>query len=222
LLHRCLRGLPFIILLLLTAACGNNSPAQPAAQPAAQPSGGPTQVVVRILNLDLALTNMPPTPVPPTATPAPTSTPFPTFTPAPTVAQAASQASSTPGCTNLAEFIKHLTIGDNSLLEREAGFAKLWQVKNVGTCTWTTAYSLVYVAGEQLSGPATQPLSQEVLPGQTVDLRLNLVTPPQPGGYTSSWMLQDANSNRFGIGPDGSQPLSLSILIKTPALPTPS
>jgi len=218
LFHHRLRALPLLILLLLTAACGQNTPEPPDTQPSADP----TQVVVRILNLDLALTGRPPTAVPPTATPAPTPTPFPTFTPVPTAAQAGIQASPTPGCTNQAEFIKHLTINDNASLDREAAFAKLWQVKNVGTCTWTTAYLLVYVTGDQLSGPVSQPLPQEVPPGQSVDLRLNLIAPATPGPYTSAWMLQDPNGNRFGIGADGSQPLSLLIAVKTPPPAPPS
>ncbi|MFM8320095.1 MAG: hypothetical protein ACKOC5_04185, partial [Chloroflexota bacterium] len=66
------------ILLLfagLASAC--------ADQAAAPTPSGPTPVVVRLLNLDLALTGMPPTRIPDTPTPPATMTPFPTFTPLP-------------------------------------------------------------------------------------------------------------------------------------------
>lgn len=149
-----------------------------------------------------------------TPTPFSSPTPFPTFTPAPTQAVVENLPSPAPACTNLAEFVKHLTINDNTAIEGGAGFAKLWRVKNAGTCTWTTAYALVFAAGEQLGGPASIPLTQEVLPGQTVDLRVNLIAPHIPGFYTGSWMFQDANGSRFGLIPDGSQPLNLTIQIK--------
>jgi hypothetical protein len=202
-----------LFLLLLSVACGS------AATP--QPPGAPTPVVVRILNLDLALTALPPTPVPPTPTPAPTVTPFPTFTPRPPAAQAENQANTTPSCTNLAEFIKNLNINDNASFEVQSPIAKIWQIKNAGTCVWTTSYTLVFITGDPMSAPASKPLAQEVQPGQTLDLRLDLVAPQKPGPYATSWMLQDANGNRFGLGADGSQPLSLSIVVKTPPRPTP-
>ncbi len=149
-----------------------------------------------------------------TPTPFFTPTPFPTFTPLPTRAEVLNVPTATPACTNLAEFVKNLTINDNTAIKGGEGFAKIWRVKNAGTCTWTTAYALVFVAGEPLSGPDRVTLPGEVTPGQTVDLRVNLVAPHTPGFFTASWMLQDTGGSRFGLDTDGSQPLSLTIEVK--------
>jgi hypothetical protein len=94
------------------------------------------------------------------------------------------------------------------------GFAKIWRVKNIGTCTWTTAYSLVFAAGEPLSGPASVALPKQTSPGEMVDIRVDLVAPHTAGFFTTSWMFQDGDGERFGLAPDGSQPLSLTIEVK--------
>ncbi len=211
-------ALLIVSLLVLLAACA------PAATVPANDGGDvPTDEAVRMLNLDTVLTGMPPTAIPPTFTPAPTPTPFPTFTPRPTAsAPSSDSASPTPSCTNIAEFIKHLSVSDNTLLSANQTFAKIWQIKNIGTCTWTTAYQLVFITGQAFNGPATMALSAETPPGATIDLRLNLTTPAETGAFVGSWMLQAPDGSLFGVGSDGSQPISVSIVTKPPTPAPPS
>jgi hypothetical protein len=116
-------------------------------------------------------------------------------------------------CTNRAEFVKNLSIADNTAFKPQQAFAKIWQIKNVGTCVWT-GYSLVYASGESMGSAAVTPLPNEVNPGDTVDLRLNLFAPTEPNTYTGNWFLQDASGIAFGLGPDGAQPLGLTILVR--------
>lgn len=182
----------------------------------------PTQVVVRLLNLDLALTAIPTSLPTATWTPAPTPTLFPTFTPVPTIAQELMVASATPTCTNLAEFIKNVNINDNVSLKSEQIFVKIWQVRNIGTCIWTTSYNLIFVTGEIMGGKPEIALSTDVAPGQSVDLRLDQVAPANPGPYIGSWMLRDPDGNIFGVGSGGSQPLNVIISVKPIPPKTPS
>lgn len=123
-------------------------------------------------------TNIPTnTPVPPTATPKPTATPLP---------------------CNWAQFIKDVTIPDNTTLSPGEGFTKTWRLKNIGSCTWTTGYSLVYLNGEEMQGSSV-PMPRSVSPGDTIDLSVDLVAPSKAGTYRGNWMLRNKDG-RFGIG----------------------
>ena len=116
-------------------------------------------------------------------------------------------------CTNLAEFVRNLSISDFTSIKPEMSFTKVWQIKNIGTCTWTTGYSLVFMSGEAMQGQAPIALPHEVRPGETVDLRITLVSPKTPRTYTGNWMLQDEAGNLFGIGEAGNQPLVVQIIV---------
>lgn len=196
---------------MLVAACAQRTPAPTVDTISALPPGAPTPVVVRILNLDLT----------PGATPAPTlptSTPLPTLAPSPALDQVAaaspSISTSTPTCINRAEFIKHLAVSDNTAFKPDQSFATIWQIKNTGTCIWSTDYSLVYASGESMGSTAQIPLPHSVNPGDVVDLRLNLVAPTNPNTYTGNWYFQDAFGTVFGLGADSAQPLSLTIVVR--------
>ena len=203
----------FLLLVLVISACGQAEPTPTQSADAALPQGAPTPVVVRILNLDLPALAASPTPDLPVPTPLPTLAPL--ATPNPTSTAATSESlPATPACTNLAEFVKSLSAPDNSAFKPEQSFAKIWQIKNTGTCTWTKEYSLVYASGEAMGSPASVLLPNGVNPGETVDLRLNLIAPAEPGTYTGNWYLQDESGAVFGLGTDGTQPIPLTIVVK--------
>jgi len=56
------------------------------------------------------------------------------------------------GCDR-AQFISDVTVPDGTTFAPGAAFNKTWRLKNVGTCTWTTSYSLVFDSGEKMGGP---------------------------------------------------------------------
>jgi hypothetical protein len=126
----------------------------------------------------------------------------------------------TRSCTNRAELIKHLNIFDNAALDAGQDFAKLWRIKNTGTCVWTTDYALAFYSGEQMGGQSSTPLPAVVQPGETVDLRVDLVAPLNQTSYTGNWVLQDASGNTFGVGELGNQSISVTILVKPTPMPT--
>jgi hypothetical protein len=200
-------------ILLIGTACAQAEPKATQSASASLPQGAPTPIVVRILNLDLPVLAASPTPNLPEPTPLPTLAPLPSPKPN-TQASASESVLPTPACVNLAEFVKSLSVSDNSAFKPEQSFAKIWQIKNTGTCTWTTGYSLVYASGEAMSSPASIPLPNVVSPGETVDLRLNLIAPVTPETYTGNWYLQDQSGAVFGLGPDGTQPIVLTIIVK--------
>ena len=105
-----------------------------------------------------------------------------------------------------AAFVADVTVPDGSVFAANATFTKTWRLKNVGTCTWNTSYSLVFVQGSQMGGPASVAFTQSVAPGQTVDLSVNLTAPASNGQYQGYWALKNASGTVFGIGVYANQP----------------
>lgn len=111
----------------------------------------------------------------------------------------AGQATATPVC-NRASFVADVTIQDNTAITVGKSFTKTWRLKNVGSCTWTSGYQLVFDSGDQMSGPSSQQLTNgTVAPGQTIDVSVNLIAPASPGTYKGNWRLKDSNGVLFAL-----------------------
>ncbi len=121
-----------------------------------------------------------------------TSVPFPTAppsaTPGPTLPPAATP---TVNCDN-ANFITDVTFPDNTVVTGGDSFTKTWRFRNIGTCSWTPSYALVFVSGESMGGPSVQALSGNVNPGQTVDISAALIAPSSNGTHMGNWGLRNA------------------------------
>lgn len=117
------------------------------------------------------------------------------------------------------EFVSDLTIPDGTSFAPGTNFTKTWRLKNAGSCTWTTAYSLVLFSGEGMGAPASTQLSMEVTPNQQVDLSVNLTAPNTPGHYRGYWKLSNASSQQFGMGPTASDAFWVDInVVQTSAV----
>jgi len=55
----------------------------------------------------------------------------------------------TPLPCNQVSFVKDITVVDGAIMAPGEGFKKTWQLSNVGSCTWTTDYDLVFVEALQ-------------------------------------------------------------------------
>jgi hypothetical protein len=143
-----------------------------------------------------------PTPTPTTApTTTPTTTPFPTLTPALTRITACDKAA----------FVADVSVPDGTSFSPGVQFTKVWRLRNVGTCTWTNIYSLVFYRGEQMGGPTSVNIPSTVAPGQTVDVAVGLVAPALPGSYRGEWILRNASGTSFGTGANGTGPIWVAI-----------
>lgn len=90
------------------------------------------------------------------------------------------------------------TIPDGSKFTAGTKFTKSWQFMNIGQTTWTTAYTLIFVSGEQMSGPASVPLELEVDAGRVVEISVDLQAPEKTGSYKGYWRLRNAAGQVFG------------------------
>lgn len=98
---------------------------------------------------------------------------------------------------DVAQFIDDVTIPDGTVLEPNETFTKTWRLKNNGTCSWTTSYAIVFSNGDSLGGPATQALTGNVNPGQSLDISVNLKAPATPGSYKGYWKLRNGSGVLF-------------------------
>ena len=172
-----------LILFLLAGLAGCNLP-QATPQMADSVFTAAAETVQAQLTLDSLLVPQETTPAPPA--PATATLPPPSATLPPTAT-----ASATPLC-DLAQFVSDVTIPDGTEVLPDQAFTKTWRLRNMGTCTWTTGYQLIFGSGELLGGPAAQPLAGNVPPGQEVDLGIALKAPLNPGTYRGYWRLRNS------------------------------
>jgi len=112
-----------------------------------------------------------------------------------------------------ASFISDVTYPDGSSVGRGTTFTKIWRVKNIGTCTWTKSYALVYMSGEKFGAPNAVALPASVGPGQTVDLPIELTAPNAAGSYRGNWKLRNASGVLFGVGISGDSNIYVDVSI---------
>lgn len=117
---------------------------------------------------------------------------------------------------NKGAFIEDVTVPDNMVLLPDVDFVKTWRIKNTGTCTWTPNYELVYVDGSLMGSSREVSLPDFVLPGETVDISVELTAPFDEGTYRGNWALRNEEGTQFGFGSSGKSPLWVLIKVVEP------
>ncbi len=152
---------------------------------------------------------------PSTLTPFPSLTALPSLTIMPSLTPLKSKIPTTSAlCDNATLISSTIPVGQYFLPGDY--FTQSWRVKNTGTCTWTTGYALVFASGSQMGGQGVYNFKTNVVPGQSIDLTINLRAPANPDTFTGRWKLQNANSKTFGTGTDSEQTLSVTIKVNAP------
>jgi ABC-type amino acid transport substrate-binding protein/heat shock protein HslJ len=147
--------------------------------------------VTRLLGdyLDLSPEEIPPIPTPDPSQPTPTPPP------------------STGGpCLDAMAYVADLTLDDQDMtnppkMTPGQAFQKGWRVRNSGTCTWDSTYSLTPVGGNNPAarmGGLPTPVQGQVQPGQTYDFYVDLVAPLAPGVYQEFWTMRNPAGVLFG------------------------
>lgn len=179
-----LAGIAVIILASLACNLPSNNPNQ---------QGSEAVMTAAAMTVQAQLTNIPSTAPTFTSSPAPFPTaPLPTFAP-PTLPPSPTP---TQNCDN-AQFITDVTYPDDTPVAPNTNFTKTWRLKNVGVCSWTPSYAVIFFSGDQMNGPSVQALSGNVNPGQTVDISVDLTSPASTGTKTGYWKLRNASGVAF-------------------------
>ncbi|MBI5838927.1 MAG: hypothetical protein HZB19_02385 [Chloroflexi bacterium] len=121
---------------------------------------------------------------------------------------------------NWAQFVSDLSVPDGTPFAAGTIFTKTWRLKNIGSCTWDTTYSLVFVSGDSLGAPASINLPKHVTPGQRVDLSVVMTAPSAPGIYRGFWKLSDGSGTVFGIGSSADKAFWVEINVLQEAMVT--
>lgn len=97
-----------------------------------------------------------------------------------------------------AGFVGDITIEDGTEMIPGETFTKTWQVRNDGTCTWTSGYELVFDSGDIMDGPTTQQLaSVSVPPGDILEISVDLTAPNTLGTYRGVWHIRNPQGEIF-------------------------
>ncbi len=115
-----------------------------------------------------------------------------------------------------AQFLADVTYPDDSLIGRSKTFVKIWRIKNIGTCTWTPSYALVFNGGDSLNGPATVNLAGNVNPGEYIEIPVTFTAPNKDGDYRGYWKLRNASGVLFGIGTQADTAIWVDIKVAGP------
>jgi hypothetical protein len=138
-----------------------------------------------------------------------------TVTPEPTVT-----STPEPTCSDHVTFIKDVTYPDWTRVEVGETIEKVWRLKNSGTCTWTTDYSLVFQGGGLRGAAEQNKLLEEVLPGDEINLSVHLIAPETQGEVESYWMILNPDGETFGIGENADKPFWAKVSVGIAPSPT--
>lgn len=86
---------------------------------------------------------------------------------------------------------------DGTVFNPSADFDGVWTFKNIGTSTWTTDYDIRFVSGTNYASSALFAMPNEVKPGETVRIILDMKAPPTAGRTVSNWELVNENGASF-------------------------
>lgn len=107
--------------------------------------------------------------------------------------------SSAPGSSSLedAQLESHVTYPDGTEVRSGALFDKTWSIRNTGSTTWTSAYTLVRVGGAEM-GETTQVLAPHAAPQDVVQFTVKMTAPKEPGRHISRWRMRNPRGEFFG------------------------
>ncbi len=88
-------------------------------------------------------------------------------------------------------------VADSTVFTPKYQFTAWWDIKNVGRKKWDSDVVTAYlIEGVRMASDRYASLPSEPKPGESVRLRIEMVTPAQEGTYLTTWGLLNARTNR--------------------------
>ena len=98
-------------------------------------------------------------------------------------------------CADRVEFLADVTVSDGAVFGPNERFAKIWRVRNAGSCDWT-GYRIVLSGGKPM-GALEEPIP-DTPADEVVDVSVEMTAPEGPGEYTSSWQVRSPDGADLG------------------------
>jgi murein DD-endopeptidase MepM/ murein hydrolase activator NlpD len=89
-----------------------------------------------------------------------------------------------------------VTIVDGSIMKPGERFRKTWRIRNAGTTTWASGYTMAFFDKEKMGDGQSVPLPAAA-PGQLVEVSVDLTAPQQTGLKRSTWMPRTPQGEYF-------------------------
>jgi len=114
--------------------------------------------------------------------------------------KAESKLAKIPKSLYVARFVKHVTVEDGSELSPGTSFLKTWRFRNEGIVAWPMNSVLLCVGkkADRLGCVESVLLERSVMPGEEIDVSVNMTAPSGGGSYTGYWKLADPSGRKFG------------------------
>lgn len=189
------RAVVLIVSASLLYACNSSAPVEPTVDVNAIHTFAAETVVAEFTQTARAVpptsaatatnadTNTPEATVPATETAIPTNNPF--------------ESTPTDITCDDAKWTADVTVPDGTEMTPGQDFVKTWMVRNTGSCTWGTGYTIIHGYDERLDGVA-EPLTAAVAPGEEVEVSVRFRAPTTVGEHRSYWRMQNAAGSTFG------------------------
>jgi hypothetical protein len=132
--------------------------------------------------------------------------------PTPTTA-ASGPTAAAPGADR-AEFVADVTVPDDTVFAPGQSFTKTWRISNTGQTTWTSDYALVFIDGDLMGAQSSVPIPEEVAPGKSVDVSVDMIAPETAGSYISYWKMKSPDGKIFGFGSAGTEAIWVKIAVQ--------
>jgi hypothetical protein len=189
------RVVSFVALASLLYACGPTAPVAPTLDTNAIHTAAAETVIAEFTQTAAA--------VPPTtaasATQSDTATPVNTQPPTQTAVPTNNPFETTPTgiiCDD-AKWVADVTVPDGAQMTPGQDFVKTWKIRNTGSCTWGTGYTIIHGYDEKMEGVA-EPITTAVAPGEEVEVSVRFRAPSNVGEHRSYWRMQNATNSAFG------------------------
>lgn len=96
---------------------------------------------------------------------------------------------------------------DGTIFLPREKFTVHWTIKNTGTASWKKGWiDYRYLGGDKFHDRSLYDMNWILDPGQTIDLKVPMNAPKQPGSYETTWVV--------GLSKDGLCKMTLAIIVR--------
>jgi hypothetical protein len=97
-------------------------------------------------------------------------------------------------CDDAVELLNENGVSEGETVEPGEEITAVWELRNVGTCTWGRDHAWVFTGGEPVAVLATAISPDEITPSETARMTVTFLAPEVPGRYAAQWQLQPPRS----------------------------